>query len=169
LEKLMRNLLAVAIVLGSFASFAPAQDAPAPAPAEPTPAPSTKPADAVGEVIDAKDAAEKLKDKEGVTVSVRGVVSEVFTGKSGIAILNFKGIPRRSFNAVIQKEDVDTVKAGSKGELAGELTDKTIVVTGPVALYRGNPQIAVKTPDQIKVEKASEEKPAEAKPDEKKE
>lgn len=149
----MRKFIAIGVVLGSFASLAPAQDAAATAPAT---KPSTQPAaPAAGDVIDVKDAPEKLKGQEGVTVSVRGKVSEVFAGRSGITILNFEGINRRDFNAVIQKDNADAVKAGFGGDLDGKLKGQTIVVTGPVTLYRERPQIDVKTPDQIKVEAAA--------------
>ena len=158
----MRKLMMIA-VLAAAASLAPpvrAQDAAAPA------APSTPPASqpgttqpAAGDVIDVKDFA-KLKEMEGKPVTVRGTVSDTFTPASGsITILNFDGLKRRDFNVVIRKANLDAVNAGFGGDAVAAVKGHTITVTGPISLYKGNPQIDVSKPEQIKVE------PGEAKPE----
>ena len=124
---------------------------------EATSKPSTQPS---GEVIDVKDFA-KLKDMIGTTVTVRGKVSEVFVPKSAtVSIFNFAGIGRRDFNAVVPKANLDAVNAAFDGDVAKAVKDQTITVTGAVADYRGNPQIQITKPEQIKIEK-TEEKPKE--------
>jgi DNA/RNA endonuclease YhcR with UshA esterase domain len=146
-------LAITAIVIGSVAAW----QARAEEPKKNDDAATSRPA-TVSDVIDVKEAATKLKDKEGVTVSVRGKVKEVFTGKSGVVILNFDGINRRDFNVVIKKENADTAKAGFNGDLDAALKGHTITVTGPVSRYRNNPQIDVSKPEQINVEADAEKK-----------
>ena len=115
--------------------------------------PSTKPA---GEIIEVKDAA-KLKEMIGTEVTVRGKVSEVFVPRSGtVSIFNFEGIERRAFNVVLPKANLEAVNAGFDGDVAAAVKGKTIVVTGTVADYRGNPQIQLTKPEQLKIEKPAE-------------
>jgi hypothetical protein len=117
---------------------------------EATSKPSTQPS---GEVIDVKDFA-KLKEMIGTTVTVRGKVREVFVPQSGsVSIFNFEGIDRRAFNVVIPKANLEAVNAGFDGDVAKAVKDQTITITGAIADYRGNPQIQLTKPDQLKVEK----------------
>jgi DNA/RNA endonuclease YhcR with UshA esterase domain len=133
--------LACFLVLGSTGTRA-ADDA--------TSKPSTQPS---GEVIDVKDFA-KLKDMIGTTVTVRGKVKEVFVPQSGsVSIFNFDGINRRDFNVVVPKANLEEVNKAFDGDVAKAVKDQTITVTGAVADYRGNPQIQLTKPDQLKVEK----------------
>ena len=112
--------------------------------------PSTQPS---GEVIDVKDFA-KLKEMIGTTVTVRGKVKEVFVPQSGsVSIFNFDGISRRDFNVVIPKANLEDVNKAFDGDVAKAVKDQTITVTGAVADYRGNPQIQLTKPEQLKVEK----------------
>ena len=103
------------------------------------------------EIFDVKDFA-RIKENEGQTISVRGKVIEVFTARSGRKLFNFEGIGRRDFNVMIDQANVEAVNGGFDGDVDAAVQDKTIVITGRVSLYRDNPQIEVKTPDQIKVE-----------------
>lgn len=134
--------------------IASAQDA---ATSQPSTQPSTKPA---GEVIDVADFA-KLKKMIGTEVTVRGKVSEVFVPRSGtVSIFNFQGIDRRAFNVVVPKANLDAVNAGFNSDVAAAVKDKTITVSGTVADYRGNPQLQLTAPDQLKIE--AENPPGEA-------
>jgi len=134
-----------------------AQDAPAPAPA-----PSTKPATTTAPTtpIDVVAEKDKLKGLVGQEVTVRGKVIEVFVPRSGsVTILNFfAGPERRDFNVVIDKANMDAVNAAFNGDVAAAVKDQTVLVTGTVSDYRGNPQIKVEKPEQIKIEAAKEEK-----------
>ena len=148
----------IALILAlSCTTVAHAQDAP-------TSQPATKPA---GEVIDVKDFA-KLKEMIGTEVTIRGKVSEVFVPRSGtVSIFNFDGIERRAFNVVVPKANLEAVNAGFEGDVAAAVKDKTIIVTGKIADYRGNPQMQLTKPEQLKVEKLAEgeaEKPKEPAP-----
>jgi DNA/RNA endonuclease YhcR with UshA esterase domain len=120
------------------------------------------------ETIDVKDTA-KIKENEGQTISVRGKVIEVFNPRSGnVKLFNFEGIGRRDFNVMIKKENFEAVNAAFNGNIDDAVKDKTIVVTGRVAMYRDNPQIEVATPDQIKIEEGGEDKKEEEKKPEEK-
>jgi hypothetical protein len=138
---------------------ATAQDAP-------TSQPSTKPA---GDVVDVKDFA-KLKEMIGTEVTIRGKVAEVFVPRSAtVSIFNFEGIDRRAFNVVVPKASLEAVNGGFDGDVAAAVKGKTITVTGTIAEYRGNPQIQLTKPEQLKIEadkpaEGEAEKPAEEKP-----
>ena len=127
----------------------PAQEAP----------PATQPSTAPTTPIDVVTEKEKLKELIGKDVTVRGKVVEIFQSqRSGITILNFfEGPARRDFNIVIDKANLDAVNAGHNGDVAAAVKDQTITVTGTVAEYRGNPQIKVEKPEQIKIEPAKPE------------
>lgn len=151
----MRTVLLVCVLLnGSLL----AQDAP------PAPAPSTRPATtAPATPIDVVAEKDKLKELIGQEATVRGKVVEVFVPRSGsVTILNFfSGQDRRLFNVVIDKAYLEPVNAGHGGDVAAAVQDQTVLVTGMVSEYRGNPQIKVDKPEQIKIEPAKEEKPTE--------
>ena len=123
------------------------------------PAPATKPSTAPARFIDIVAEKDKLKELIGQDATVRGKVVEVFvSNRSGITILNFfPAAERRLFNVVIDKANLDAVNAGHGGDVAAAVNDQTILVTGTIADYRGNPQIKVDKPEQIKVEPAKEE------------
>jgi DNA/RNA endonuclease YhcR with UshA esterase domain len=142
----MRIVLLVCILINASAL---AQDAPGPAPA-----PSTKPSTAPATPIDVATEMEKLKGLIGQEASVRGKVVDVFVPRSGsVTILNFfEGSARRDFNVVIDKANIDAVNAAHNGDVAAAVKGQTIVVTGTVSEYRGNPQIKVEKPEQIKIE-----------------
>ena len=139
----MRTPSLLVLSLALTAAVAHAQDKPDNPPAT---APSTAPA---GEVIDATEI-EKLKAAAGKTVTARGKVSGVFIARSGRILINFEGA-NRDFVGMITKENADAVQAGFNGDLTAAIEGKSITMTGEVALFRDNPQIEVKTPDQIKV------------------
>ena len=142
-----------------------AADAP-PAPATPVaPAPATKPSTAPARQVDIVAEKEKLKELIGQDVAVRGKVVEVFvSSRSGITILNFfPAAERRLFNAVIDKANLDAINAAFSGDVAAAVKDRTVTITGAVADYRGDPQIKIEKPEQLKIEPAATdgEKPAE--------
>ncbi len=70
-----------------------------------------------------------------------------------VSIFNFDGIDRRAFNVVIPKPNLEAVNARFDGDVAKPVKDQTITVTGAIADYRGNPQIQLTKPEQLKIEK----------------
>ena len=81
----------------------------------------------------------------GETATIEGVVSNVVTLKSsGTILIDIGGVyPNNDFAAVIFSEDAAQFPA------AAELGGKTVEVTGPVSLYKGKPEIVLKTGDQL--------------------
>ena len=143
-----------------LAADAPPAPTPAPSPA----APATKPSTAPTAPVELPADKPKLKEMIGQEASVRGKVVEVFVPRSGsVTILNFFGpAERRDFNAVIDKANLDAVNAAHNGDVAAAVKDQTVLVTGTISEYRGNPQIKIEKPEQLKIEPAAkEEKPAE--------
>jgi len=154
-----------------FAADAPPAPAPTPAPSSPAP-PATKPTTAPATPIDLATEKDKLKGLIGQEAAVRGKVVDVFVPRSGsVTILNFfAGAERRDFNAVIDKANLEAINAAFSGDVAAAVKDQTVLVTGTVSEYRGNPQIKIEKPEQLKIEPAAaakEGKPKEEKPAEK--
>jgi DNA/RNA endonuclease YhcR with UshA esterase domain len=152
------NFVSLALI---FVAPARGQDAQTP----PATQPSTQPS---GDAIDVAEF-EKLKGMIGQDATIRGTVTEVFTPSSGtVKIFNFEGIERRAFNVVVRKDKLDAVNAGFGGDVEAAVRGKTITVTGKIVDYRGNPQMQLEKPEQMKIEEATgpaEEKPAENRPD----
>lgn len=84
------------------------------------------------------------KSHVGQTVTVEGAGS-VYAARSGMMFIDMGGrYPDNAFVAV--------VFAGDAGKFPNlkSLDGKTVDVTGPVSLYRGKPEIILKTADQVK-------------------
>lgn len=82
----------------------------------------------------------------GDSATVAGAVSQVSTSKSGTTFINFGGrYPNQKFYAVLFRKNA--------GEFAGihSLEGKTISITGPIELYKGKPQIILRSPGQIEI------------------
>ena len=143
----MRTLLLTCVLLNASVLAA---DAP--------PAPATKPTTAPSAPIDVKEK-EKLQELIGQEATVRGKVVEVFVPRSGsVTIFNFfTGAARRDFNVVIDKANLDAINAAHNGDVAAAVKNQTIVVTGTIVDYRGNPQMKLEKPEQLKVEPAKTE------------
>ena len=84
----------------------------------------------------------------GQTVTVEGVVSQVFTStRSNTTFLDMDGrYPNNNFQAVIFSDDA------GKFPNVTSLNGKKVDVTGAIRLYRGKPEIILKSADQIKAQ-----------------
>ena len=81
----------------------------------------------------------------GQTVTVEAAINDVHTGRSGVTFIDIGGrYPDNDFTAVIFAGDV------AKFPNASALQGKTVAISGPVQLYRGRPEIVLKTADQLK-------------------
>ena len=81
----------------------------------------------------------------GQAVTVEAVVSDVHAGRSGVTFIDMGGrYPDNDFTAVIFAGDA------AKFPNVSALEGKTLAVSGTVELYRGRPEIVVKSADQIK-------------------
>lgn len=77
---------------------------------------------------------------------VRGKIEKVFISKSGTIFLDFcQDYKTCPFTAVIFKSD------SAKFENIKELNGKTIELTGLIKTYKGQPEIIINEPSQIKI------------------
>lgn len=84
------------------------------------------------------------KTHVGQTVTVEGAVGNIATGRSGTVFIDVGGhFPNNGFAAVIFAAD------RSKFPDLKTLDGKTVAITGAVSLYRGKPEIILKSADQI--------------------
>jgi RecJ-like exonuclease len=83
----------------------------------------------------------------GQIVTVEGAVSEVFTARSHTTFIDMGGrYPNNTFYAVIFSGDArafPNVQA---------LSGKTVDITGQIRLYKGKPEIILKSADQVKAQ-----------------
>ena len=85
------------------------------------------------------------KARVGQTVTIEGPVGNVYTARAGMTFIDIGGrYPDNDFAAVIFGDD--TGKFPDIKALDGKIVD----VTGAVSLYRGKPEIILKSADQVK-------------------
>ncbi len=83
----------------------------------------------------------------GETATIKGVVAQVYTSRSGVTFLDMGArYPDNPFAAVIFPEDAD------KFPDVGSLSGKVVEVTGSVRVYKGKPEIILRTADQLEAE-----------------
>ncbi len=81
----------------------------------------------------------------GQTVTIEGPVGNVYTARSGMTFIDIGGrYPDNAFAAVIFSDD------SGKFPDVKALNGKVVDVTGAVSIYRGKPEIVLKTADQMK-------------------
>jgi DNA/RNA endonuclease YhcR with UshA esterase domain len=114
------------------------------------------------QIVQATDT-QALTALEGKTVAVHWKVARTGWSPHGtILFINFQGVNRSGFSAIVQKADEDAVKAFGDG--AVELVGKEVTITGTLKMYRGKPEIDVTKAGQIEVSAAPTTRPAEAAP-----
>src|SRR5579863_6686297 len=85
------------------------------------------------------------KGHVGQTVTIEGPVGNVFTARTGMTFIDIGGrYPDNMFAAVIFADD-----SGKFPDIK-TLDGKVVDVTGAVSLYRGKPEIILKSADQVK-------------------
>jgi DNA/RNA endonuclease YhcR with UshA esterase domain len=81
----------------------------------------------------------------GQTVTIEGPVGNVYTARSGMTFIDIGGrYPDNAFAAVVFSDD------SAKFPNIKALDGKIVAVTGAVSLYRGKPEIILKSADQMK-------------------
>jgi exonuclease VII large subunit len=86
-----------------------------------------------------------VKAHAGQTVTVEAAISDIHTGRSGVMYIDIGGrYPENDFTAVIFAGDA------AKFPNASALDGKTVVISGPVQVYQGKPEIILKSADQLK-------------------
>lgn len=87
----------------------------------------------------------EVKTHVGQQVTVEAAVSDVHTVRSGMTFIDMGGrYPDNAFVAVIFADDA------AKFPNVSALEGKTVDISGPVQLYRGKPEIILKSADQLK-------------------
>jgi DNA/RNA endonuclease YhcR with UshA esterase domain len=83
---------------------------------------------------------------EGEFASVKGFVADVYFSEKAV-FMNFeKKYPSNIFTAVVFKRDLN------KFQDLNQYKNKYVKVEGVIKLYKGKPEIILKSPQQIKVE-----------------
>lgn len=97
---------------------------------------------AVAATIAPTDAASHV----GQTVTVEGIVSNVYDSRGGTVFVDMGGnYPNSTFTGVIFSSDVGTFPAHDGW------TGHTVDITGAIKLYKGKPEIILKSPNQVSV------------------
>ena len=96
-----------------------------------------------------KVSADSLKYYEGKTVTVCSRVAETVFTPSKTTLINFEhGYPNQTFEVHIFVNDLPKFSYTP----AEFLKAKTVCVTGQVKMFKGKPEIVVKSEEQIKIE-----------------
>ncbi|MCD6310688.1 MAG: hypothetical protein J7M18_08220, partial [Candidatus Eremiobacteraeota bacterium] len=97
------------------------------------------------------DHPEMIAQFEGKKVKVEGIIVDTHIAKSGkVRFLNFSRDWRKAFTVVIFTTNLEEF-TDKVGEPARYYLGKRVIVTGKVKIYKGRPEIIVKSPEQIKV------------------
>ena len=92
-------------------------------------------------------AVETASSHLGETVTVKGAVADVHTARSGVTFIDIDGrYPHNAFTAVIFSED-----AGKFADVRA-LSGKVVEITGLIRLYKGKPEIILRSASQLKAE-----------------
>ena len=94
--------------------------------------------------------AARASERAGQTITVEGVVAEVFISRSANVFLNFDApFPRNRFAAVILQDRGGMPLLAEGTAWLHALRGKTVRVTGPIVLYHGRAQVHLTDRAQI--------------------
>ncbi len=95
---------------------------------------------------------EALLARVGQETVVKGQISRVGVGPTGVVhFLNFSGVPRCGFVAIIKKGNLVTFSERFGVDFPFSLAGKSVRVTGTLSIYEDRPQIELLTPDQLEL------------------
>jgi len=95
---------------------------------------------------------EALTAAVGQPVVVRGRVSRVGnTSNNSIYFINFEGVPRGGFVAIVRRDHYHAVSTALGGDLRNTLRGKTVEIRGNISIFKDAPQVAITAPAQIRV------------------
>ncbi len=115
-----------------------------------TPSPSSQPSSRPAK-IDAADVA-GIRAHIGKTAVVTGKISSAKLSSTGkVFRIEFKDAKESGFNSVIFERNLKSFRDALGSDLSAGLTDKTVELTGTIDEYRGNPQIILTRPDQLRI------------------
>ena len=80
----------------------------------------------------------------GEEVTVRGTVEDVYTSRKGNTFLNFGArYPDQTFSGVIFRENASQFPDAEQWE------GRRVMVHGRIQLYRGKPEVILRSPEQL--------------------
>lgn len=89
---------------------------------------------------------------DGNPVVVNGRVEKVGNTKNNsVYFINFAGVPRGGFVAIVKQDHHAVITEALGGELGAMLEGKTMELTGKIAIYKDAPQIIITSANQIRV------------------
>jgi endonuclease/exonuclease/phosphatase family metal-dependent hydrolase len=92
-----------------------------------------------------------LRAAIGKRAAVEGTISRVGqTANGSIVFLNFQGVPRDGFVAIVRATDRAALEEKAGGALS-QLEGRRIRVAGELTLFRTTPQVALTSPDQLTI------------------
>ena len=107
------------------------------------------------EIILATDR-EALVSRAGTKVKVRGRVARVGALADGrMTFINFVGHGREGFVGIVRSSVLPSFAHVFPNGLEGALVGKDVLLEGVITLYRGIPQIELKSPAQLRIEQKS--------------
>lgn len=102
-------------------------------------------------VLDAGNT-EALIAAAGQPVVVTGRVSKVGnTSTNSIYFINFEGVARGGFVAIVRQDHYDAVSTALGGDLKDTLRGKTVEIRGNISIFKDAPQVAITAPTQIRI------------------
>lgn len=110
-----------------------------------------QPDDATHRVFSAEEA-EALRAAAGRDVRVRGRLGVVSSlPDKRITFLNFEGVPRGGFVAIVRGGSLCALENALGGELPTRLTGRNVEIKGRLTLYKTIPQIELSEPAQLQI------------------
>ncbi|MGF1657453.1 MAG: hypothetical protein ACFCU3_10790, partial [Verrucomicrobiales bacterium] len=103
----------------------------------------------VEEKVYSADDFEGLVAAEGTHVAVQGLIREVGRdAQSGTVFLNFEGAGRNGFYCLVFPRNFINFP---ETDFESIYSNQSAVVTGTIAIHRGQPQIILENPEQVSV------------------
>ena len=92
-----------------------------------------------------------IRERVGTEMTVRGRVSGVNVGPSGVIhFINFAGNKRGDFVVIIRKGSIANLSGVFGAEFPFNLTNSEVEVSGVVSIYEETPQIEIKESSQLR-------------------
>lgn len=93
-----------------------------------------------------------LRERSGQETVVVGDVSRVGVGPTGVVhFINFRGVPRDGFTVVVKKGNIPAFTEKFGSDFPFNLTGKRLRVSGPVYIFKNEPQIELLSPEQLSI------------------
>jgi endonuclease/exonuclease/phosphatase family metal-dependent hydrolase len=88
----------------------------------------------------------------GKPVLVQGRVQTVGNTKTNsIYFINFSGVPKGGFTAIVKQDHYGAIAAAIGGDLKAMLEGRMVEITGPVILYKDAPEVVITDPKQLRL------------------